>query len=236
MIPLLRRARHVALALTTLPVIATAQDARVTGRVVSDVSLPIAGASVGMPELGVGSMTNAEGRYSFVVPAARVLGQTVALTARHIGFLPQTRRITVRAGDITEDFTLKPGVTQLSQVVITGEGTSTTREHLTTTVNSVDTAMLQRANNPQNVVTALAGMAPNVEVRTQSGEPGSSASIKIRGNASLTGTNQPLFVVDGQPIDNNTVSTNGGDQSTVSQNRVADINPNMGGVKTIEKG
>jgi TonB-linked SusC/RagA family outer membrane protein len=225
MTPLLRRARSVALALTALPVIALAQDTRVTGRVVSDAALPIAGASIGIPALGAGSITNADGRYSFVVPAARVQGQTVSLIARHIGFLPQTRRIVLRSGDISEDFTLRPGVTQLSQVVITGEGTSTTREHLTTTVNSVDTATLQRANNPQNVVTALAGMAPNVEIRTQSGEPGSSASIKIRGNASLTGTNQPLFVVDGQPVDNSTVSTNGGDQSTVAQNRVADINP-----------
>jgi TonB-linked SusC/RagA family outer membrane protein len=225
MIPLMRRAHTVALALIAVPVVAAAQDARVTGRVTSDAALPIAGASIGIPELGVGSMTNSDGHYSFVVPAARVQGQTVTLAARHIGFMPQTRRIVLRPGDITEDFTLRPGVTQLSQVVVTGEGTSTTREHLTTTVNSVDTAVLQRANNPQNVVSALAATAPNVEVRTQSGEPGSSASIKIRGNASLTGTNQPLFVVDGQPIDNTTISTNGGDQSTVAQNRVADINP-----------
>jgi TonB-linked SusC/RagA family outer membrane protein len=225
MVPILRSACCALLALGTLPAVAVTQDARVTGRVVSDGALPVVGASVGIPALGVGGTTNSDGRYSFVVPAARVQGQTVALIVRHIGYLPQTRQIVLRPGDVTEDFTLHPGVTQLSQVVITGEGTSTTREHLTTTVNSVDTAALQRANNPQNVVSALAGMAPNVEIRTQSGEPGSSASIKIRGNASLTGTNQPLFVVDGQPVDNTTLSTNGGDQSTVTQNRVADINP-----------
>jgi TonB-linked SusC/RagA family outer membrane protein len=225
MLAILRRTRAALLTLGAAPAVAGAQDAHVSGRIMSDAAIPIVGASVGIPELGTGAMTNSDGRYAFVLPAARVQGQTVNLIARHIGFLPQSRRIVLRPGDITEDFTLHPGVTQLSQVVITGEGTSTTREHLTTTVNSVDTASLQRANNPQNVVSALAGMAPNVEIRTQSGEPGSSASIKIRGNASLTGTNQPLFVVDGQPIDNTTLSTNGGDQSTVAQNRVADINP-----------
>jgi TonB-linked SusC/RagA family outer membrane protein len=225
MVPLLQRARFVLLWLGALPTVAAAQDAHVTGRVVSDAALPIAGASVGIPELGAGSTTNSDGRYSFIVPAVRVQGQTVTLAARHIGYIPQSRRIVLRPGEITENFTLQPGVTQLSQVVVTGEGTSTTREHLTTTINSVEGAAVERANNPQNVVSALAGMAPNVEIRTQSGEPGSSASIKIRGNASLTGTNQPLFVVDGQPVDNTTISTNGGDQSTVTQNRVADINP-----------
>jgi TonB-linked SusC/RagA family outer membrane protein len=120
-------------------------------------------------------------------------------------------------------------------VLVTGAGTSTTRERLTTTINSVDSSALTRAANPQNVVSALAAQAPNVEVRTQSGEPGSSASIKIRGAASLSGTNQPLFVVDGQPIDNQTFSTQsiangsgtaaGADASTVAPNRASDINP-----------
>jgi TonB-linked SusC/RagA family outer membrane protein len=120
----------------------------------------------------------------------------------------------------------------LGEVVITGAGTSTTREKLATTINTVDSSVIKRATQPQNVVSALAGTAPNVEIRTQSGDPGASASIRIRGASSVTGTNQPLFVVDGQPIDNNTEATSpdgfasaalGG---TVSQNRAADINPN----------
>lgn len=210
----------------TLPAVASAQEARVTGRVMSEAAVPIAGVSVRIGTLGLGAITGSDGRYSFFVPAARIPAQPVTLTARLLGYTQQSATITLRVGTNTQDFTLTTAPTRLSQVVVTGEGTSTTREHLTTTINSVDTTQLQRAAQPQNVVSALAAKAPNVVVRTQSGEPGASASIKIRGNASLTGTNQPLFVVDGQPIDNSTISTNGGDQSTVTQNRVADINPN----------
>jgi TonB-linked SusC/RagA family outer membrane protein len=133
---------------------------------------------------------------------------------------------------VTQDFVLASNPLKLNEVVVTGAGTSTIRERLASTINTVDSSTIRRATEPQNIVSALAGKAPNVEVRTQSGEPGSSASIKIRGNASLSGTNQPLFVVDGQPIDNQTVTTDQspgsfpGTASTVTQNRAADINPN----------
>ncbi|HEX6632209.1 MAG TPA: SusC/RagA family TonB-linked outer membrane protein, partial [Gemmatimonadaceae bacterium] len=165
-------------------------------------------------------------RYTFTVPAARVSGQTVTVTARLVGYLPASAQITLRGGAITQDFTLSANPLRLGEVVVTGAGTQTTRERLGNVINTVDSTLLERASEPQNVVSALTAKAPNVEIRTQSGEPGASASIKIRGASSVVGTNQPLFVVDGQPIDNSTVSVNGGDQSTVTQNRAADINPN----------
>jgi TonB-linked SusC/RagA family outer membrane protein len=153
-----------------------------------------------------------------------------------IGYSARTVPIVLTAGStINQNFSLIVNPLNLDAVLVTGAGTSTTRERLTTTINSVDSSALTRAANPQNVVSALAAQAPNVEVRTQSGEPGSSASIKIRGAASLSGTNQPLFVVDGQPIDNQTFSTqsiangsgtaSGADASTVAPNRASDINP-----------
>jgi TonB-linked SusC/RagA family outer membrane protein len=213
---------------------AFAQDgARVSGRVVGETGAPLVGASVFIPGMSLGSTTADDGSYSFVVPASRANGQTATLTARILGYTPTSVQIALTSGaNINQNFTLTANPLHLGEVVITGAGTSTTRERLTTTINSVDTALLKRAASPQNVVSALAGKAPNVEVRTQSGEPGASASIKIRGNASLTGTNQPLFVVDGQPIDNQTNSTDQGPNDftgtggTVTQNRAADINPN----------
>jgi TonB-linked SusC/RagA family outer membrane protein len=209
------------------------ESARVSGRVVTDAGVPIVGASVFIPGMALGSTTGDDGSYSFTIPASRATGQTATLTARILGYTASSTQITLTAGaNIAQNFTLTANPLHLGEVVVTGAGTSTTRERLTTTINSVDTAALQRASSPQNVVSALAAKAPNVEVRTQSGEPGSSASIKIRGNASLTGTNQPLFVVDGQPIDNSTISTDQGPNDftgtggTVTQNRAADINPN----------
>ena len=225
--PVLRRLLYVAVAGALVPTAALAQEAAtVTGRVSSAAGTPVASASVFIQDLGVGSLSGPDGRYSFTVPAARVTGQTVTLTARLVGYTPSSAQITLRGGTITQDFTLGANPLRLGEIVVTGAGTQTTRERLGNVINSVDSTLIQRSAEPQNVVSALTAKAPNVEIRTQSGEPGASASIKIRGASSVIGTNQPLFVVDGQPIDNSTVSVGGGNQSTVTQNRAADINPN----------
>ena len=213
--------------IAALPAIAHAQEAAtVAGRVTSSAGAPVPAASVFIQDLGVGAQTNAEGSYTFTVPAARVQGQAVTLTARAVGYTQVTAQITLTGGTITQNFTLAANPLRLGEIVVTGAGTQTTRERLGNVINSVDSSLIQRASEPQNVVSALTAKAPNVVVQTQSGEAGASASIKIRGATSVLGTNQPLFVVDGQPIDNTTTSVAGGNQSTVTQNRAADINPN----------
>ncbi len=209
------------------PALAQAQSAAtITGRVTGEGAQPLGGAQVFIQSLGVGTTSREDGTFTLTVPAARVAGQSVVLSVRRVGFRTGSATITLRGGAQSQNFALVSAPTTLSAVVVTGAGTVSTREKLGNVINSVDAATVQRAAEPQNITSALAGKAPNVEVRTQSGEPGASASIRIRGATSVTGTNQPLFVVDGQPIDNSTISTNGGDQSTVTQNRAADINPN----------
>jgi len=208
----------------------------ISGTVTTEQGVPLPGATVLIQGTTTGAHTDDAGRYVIVVPADRANGQSGVLVARVIGYSARTVPIVLTAGStINQNFSLIVNPLNLDAVLVTGAGTSTTRERLTTTINSVDSSALTRAANPQNVVSALAAQAPNVEVRTQSGEPGSSASIKIRGAASLSGTNQPLFVVDGQPIDNQTFSTQsiangsgtaaGADASTVAPNRASDINP-----------
>ena len=208
----------------------------ISGTVTNEQGVPLPGATVLIQGTTTGAHTDDAGRYVIVVPANRANGQSAVLVARVIGYSARQVPIVLAAGsNISQSFALVVNPLNLDAVLVTGAGTSTTRERLTTTINTVDSSALTRATNPQNVVSALAGQAPNVEVRTQSGEPGSSASIKIRGAASLSGTNQPLFVVDGQPIDNQTFSTqsiangsgtaSGADASTVAPNRASDINP-----------
>src|SRR4051812_21993968 len=208
----------------------------ITGTVTNEQGAPLSGATVLIQGTTIGAHTDDAGRYTIVVPGDRANGQSVTLVARVIGYAARTVPVVLTAGgNIAQDFALVVNPLNLDVVVVTGAGTSTTRARLTTTINTVDSSSINRAANPQNVVSALAGQAPNVEVRTQSGEPGSSASIKIRGASSLSGTNQPLFVVDGQPIDNQTISTqsiangsgtvSGADASTVAPNRASDINP-----------
>jgi TonB-linked SusC/RagA family outer membrane protein len=210
----------------TMPRALIAQATTINGRVTTETGGPLADATVSIPALSVGARTDTTGRYSFTIPGARAAGQTVGLTARRVGYAPLTVQITLTSGTITHDFTMVQSALQLGEVVVTGAGTSQTRERLGSTINTVDSSLILRQATPQNIVSSLAATAPNVRVRTQAGDPGSSAYIVIRGATSVTGTNQPLFVVDNQPIDNSTISTNGGDGSTVTQNRAADINPN----------
>ncbi|HZE08300.1 MAG TPA: SusC/RagA family TonB-linked outer membrane protein [Gemmatimonadaceae bacterium] len=208
----------------------------ITGTVTNEQGVPLPGATVLIQGTTIGAHTDDAGRYTIVVPASRANGQTETLVARVIGYAARTIPVVVTAGGtINQNFSLVVNPLNLDVVVVTGAGTSTTRARLTTTINTVDSSAINRAANPQNIVSALAAQAPNVEVRTQSGEPGASASVKIRGASSLSGTNQPLFVVDGQPIDNQTISTqsiadgsgtvSGADASTVAPNRASDINP-----------
>jgi len=208
----------------------------ISGTVTNEQGVPLPGATVLIQGTTTGAHTDDAGRYVIVVPVANANGQSGVLIARVIGYSARQVPIVLAPGStISQNFALVVNPLNLDAVLVTGAGTSTTRERLTTTINTVDSSAITRATNPQNIVSALAGQAPNVEVRTQSGEPGSSASIKIRGAASLSGTNQPLFVVDGQPIDNQTFSTQsiangsgtaaGADASTVAPNRASDINP-----------
>ncbi|HXT15098.1 MAG TPA: SusC/RagA family TonB-linked outer membrane protein [Gemmatimonadaceae bacterium] len=213
-------------ALIALPGRLVSQAATITGHVTGEGGVPLVGVTVSINGMGLGSMTTTDGRYSFTVPASRVSGQLVTLSARRVGYAPGTAQVTLSAGTITHDFVLTAAALQLEQVIVTGAGTSQVRERIGSTINSVDPAQLQRQSVPQNAISELSGTTPNVRVNTQSGEPGSSAFVLIRGATSVTGTNQPLIVVDNQPIDNSTISTNGGDGSTVAQNRAADLNPN----------
>ncbi len=222
-------------AATATPAIAQ-EPTTLSGRVLAAGGVPIGYAEVVIPSLGLGSSTRDDGRYAIVIPGARAnAGQTLAVVARRLGYKPVTIQVTVRPGVVEQDFTLAPNPLQLGEVVVTGAGTETSTEKLGSVRNAVDTAAVQRSNE-SNVVQALAGKAPNVEVTQQSGDPGASSYIRIRGTRTLSGNGQPLFVVDGVPLDNSSFSTSnfnlnddlgsGQTDGTVVENRASDLNTN----------
>ena len=207
----------------------------VTGRVTAEGGPPLAGASVLIESLAMGAVTREDGRFRFEVPATRVPAGPVRLTARILGYRPATVELRLAAGaTVTQDFALAANPLKLGEVVVTGAGTSTTAEKLGNVRNTVDSSLIRRSNEV-NIVQALAAKAPNVEVTATSGEPGASSFIRIRGTRTVTGNTQPLFVVDGVPIDNTTFSTSnfnpldelgtGEISGTTQENRAVDINP-----------
>jgi TonB-linked SusC/RagA family outer membrane protein len=209
---------------------AAQQPITVTGHVQSDEGTPLAGATVSIPALRVSTTSRPDGSYGLLVPSGQE-GQSVALTVRAIGFKPQTTEITVSPGGVVQDFGLAANPLQLGEIVVTGAGTVSEVEKLGSVRNSVDSSLISRSNET-NIVSALSAKAPNVEVTSTSGDPGASTAIRIRGANTLGSTGEPLFVVDGVPIDNSTVTTTtfdgtglGNVQGTASPNRASDINP-----------
>lgn len=214
-------------AVAVVPMTLLAQEpATVTGRVTNASGAPESAVMVRIEALNVGTPTLADGSYRLVVPASRVrAGQQVRITASRVGLSPQSRMITLSPGaNLSQNFQLGSDVLLLEEIVATGQGTASTRERLTTAVSTVRSTEITRSNEV-NAVAALAGKAPGVQVTSTAGDPGAGAYIQIRGAASVVGGTQPLFVVDGTPIDNSTNNVEDLTAGTVVPNGAMAVNP-----------
>ncbi len=207
--------------------VAQGSGATISGRVTTDAGAPLRYAVVRITELGIGTQTSETGSYALTVLPAQVRGQQVTLAVRSIGYRSMTSTVTLNPGAITRDFSLPVNPMRLGEVVVTGAGTQSSTERLGATISSVEAKTIEKSNET-NVVSALAAKAPNVLVTSSSGEPGAATFIQIRGAKSIEGTSQPLFVVDGVPIDNSTNTfdpVDGSTAGTAAVNRAADLNP-----------
>lgn len=208
------------------PPVSAQEPTTLTGSVLTPAGVPVEAATVFIESLNLGVLTNAQGRYLLIVPASRRVGDAVVqVRASQIGRTSQTQTVTLRPGTMVLDFVLADDPLLLEAIVVTGVGLSAERAKLGVTINSVSSEEIQRSREV-NLVSALAGKAPNVEVTSSAGDPGAGSYIRIRGANSLLGSNQPLFVVDGVPIDNSSAYIEGSTAGTVVTNRAFDLNPN----------
>jgi carboxypeptidase-like protein/putative zinc finger protein len=110
----------------------------ITGRVTSEAGAPLSAASVSLQGTGVAAITGSDGEYTLVVPAARANGRKASLVAHLIGYKTTVDTIAPTNAPITHDFVLAANAVALGQVVITGEGTTSTSEKLGTSTDSDD--------------------------------------------------------------------------------------------------
>jgi len=221
-------------ALLLAPLSLAAQNpTRVTGRVTDAQGQPEAAVAVRIAELNAGTSTAADGTYTLVIPAANVrAGQSVTITASRQGLGTVTRTITLSPGaTVTQNFQLTVAALELEGLVVTALGIPREQRAVSTSVSTLQAEQITDAPET-NIVNALAGEVAGVQT-TNAGPAGGSARIVIRGATSLSGDNQPLFVVDGVPIDNSAPSIDGyGGSSQASSggydygNAAQDINPN----------
>ena len=186
-------------ALGLAPAVAYAQGTNISGQVTGTGGAPIVGASVSVPTLRVGGFTDDQGQYNFTVPAS-ASGTTVTVTARRLGFQPSSAQVTVSGAPVVQNFSLSAAATQLQGVVVTALGLTREKSRLGTAQQQINTQELNQTR-AQNIVQQIEGKVSGVAI-TSPGTQGGSTNIIIRGQNSITGNNQPLFIVDGVAVSN----------------------------------
>lgn len=218
-----------------IAVSAMAQDRTITGTVTGkDDGGPIPGASVKAVGTSIGTSTDANGKYAIKVAS----GQT-SLEFFSIGYVRQV--VAIGSSNVV-NVILVTDAMQLGEVVVTALGIKREVRALGYAAQSVKGDDLTKADQG-DVLKSLSGKVAGVQITSSSGTPGASSYIQLRGSNSLTGNNQPLFVIDGSPVDNS--QNYSGDpsdeknnllQGASNTNRGADIDPNDIESITVLKG
>lgn len=168
---------------------ASAQSKKVTG-VVSDANGPLIGVNVMAKGTSTGTITDFDGRYSLDVAAK------ATLVFKYVGYNPIEKEV---GSNSILNVTMTEDTQQLDEIVVVGYGVQR-KSDLTGSVSSIKADDLNTFPS-SNVGDMLRGKAAGVNVTSTSGRPGEAPKIFIRGKRSLTGGNDPLYVVDGVPVD-----------------------------------
>ena len=166
------------------------QTAKITG-VVSDAEGPIIGASVVEKGTSNGTITDLDGRFSLDVKPGTIL------VISYVGYASQEVKATTGAMKIT----LKEDNQMLDEVVVTALGIKRERKALGYGVAEVKGESLTKAKET-NVINSMAGRVPGLVVSQTASGPSGSTRVILRGSTEMTGNNQPLYVIDGVPLDN----------------------------------
>lgn len=191
-----------------VPILASAQEVSIRGVVKDNSGSPLPGVNVIVEGTTNGTITNMDGQYQIKAPS------DATLTFSFIGFDNQSQPINGRQ---VIDVVLEEESLDIDEIVVVGYG-QMKRSDLTGSVVSVNDAAIKKSV-PTSIDQVLQGRAAGVQIQANTGTPGGSSTIRIRGTNSLNATSQPIFVIDGVIID----AANGDDNG--NSNPLAAINP-----------
>ena len=188
--PLLRLLALVLLAIL-VPLLSQAQTQTLTGKVTDGQGTGLPGVTILVPGTSTGTSSGGDGSFSLPVPAG-----TTKLSFSFVGYATQVVDIT---GKSTVQVSLKDDAQALGDVVVVGYG-AVRKSDLTGAVSTVTERDFNKGTytSPDQLLT---GRVSGVQITNASGQPGGAASVKIRGSSAVTGSGQPLYVVDGVPLD-----------------------------------
>ena len=196
---------------------------RVNGIVVSqDDGQPVIGVSVLVVGTNIGTVTGSDGRFSLTVPAGKS-----QLRFSYVGM--ETLEVSARPN---MRIVLRNGSTNIDEIVVTAMGIKKSEKALGYSAQTLDNEELT-VGKVTDVTSALAGKVAGVQINSTSSDPGQANSVIIRGISSINGSNQPLYVVDGVPLQTATM------RAYSQQNAIggiSNINPNDIESMTVLKG
>ena len=196
---------------------------RVTGTVISqDDGEPVIGATIRVSGTNVGTVTDSNGSFTITCPEGNKV-----LTISYVGMEPvevvakPNMRIILRSGD-----------TNLDEIVVTAMGISRQQKTLGYSATQLEGEELT-TGKMTDVTSALAGKVAGVQISASSADPGTANSVIIRGFSSINGNNQPLYIVDGVPLQQTSLLSQGHQEA---MGGISSINPNDIESMTVLKG
>lgn len=201
-------------ATTKLNDLAVVQQANKVTGTVKDALGPIIGASVMEKGTSNGTITDMDGKFSLNVRS----GATLVIS--YVGYKPKE----VKASQSSLNIVLEEDSKMLSEVVVTALGIKRERKALGYGIDEVKGDAFTKAKET-NVINSMAGRVPGLVVSQTAGGPAGSTRVILRGSTEMTGNNQPLYVIDGVPLDNTNYGSAGTSGGFDLGDGISSINP-----------
>jgi TonB-linked SusC/RagA family outer membrane protein len=201
----------------------------VKGRVTDEKGNSVSNVTVTVMNTTIGTTTDVSGNYELTNTSLKP--GSYSLVTSGVGYKEQTITFTLANENVlTVNITLRSDALGLDEVVVVGSSLTATRKQLGNTINSVTGRQLQNSGSG-NIGAALQGKVAGAQITQTSGDPAGAISIRMRGTSTISGSTEPLYVIDGVIMSNATANVtnlniNAGGTSAIGTNRMADINPN----------
>ncbi|MDP1844186.1 MAG: SusC/RagA family TonB-linked outer membrane protein [Sediminibacterium sp.] len=223
------RSKAALLLLGTILTLGLQAQTVIKGKVTDSRGAPVPGASVQIKNAGNGTASNNEGVYQFTVNLKPGKHEVVISS---VGFSSSEKSITVKSNNesFTIDASLKDDATGLDEVVVTGTSQGTTKKQLGNFIGTIKGSQIANSGS-SNAIASLQGKVAGAQITQNSGDPAGGMSVKLRGVSSISGSSDPLYIVDGVIINNSNARVTNASADydavgSVGQNRMVDINPN----------
>jgi len=187
---------------------------RLSGKVLDSDGEPLGGASLIIAGSTRGVISEADGSFSLLL-----IPGTKLVEVSFLGF--KTRKHIIDPQKLDVEISLEPDANTLDELVVIGYGAQTKRD-ITGSIASISAKDIDK-NVGGSIETSLQGRIPGLNIVQNSGEPGTGSTITLRGAASINGSSEPLYIVDGVPLSTESISSIAGDGA--SFNPLAGINP-----------